>query len=370
MRRVEPLRVAVVLGHWQNYGVETLVMNLYRNIDRSRVQFDFVVCETPESGIPREEIESLGGRLYIVPPYSRLPEYERALTDLFRRNGYRIVHAHMSTLCPLPLRAAKRAGVPVRIARCHTMAGRGEHAKNAAKYALRLLAHAYPTHYATSSLMAGRWLFGDRVADSGEMYYLPVARNIEAFRFDPTRRAEVRAELGLEGKFVIGHLGRFVPQKNHAFLIELFDRVHREEPAAHLLLAGDGPLVGEVMTRVNSLGLTDSVSYLGRRSDAPDLYQAMDVFVLPSIYEGVPGTGIEAQAAGLPFVFADTVTDEAKILESSKRLSLDDIDNWVSSILGMRLVARTDTVPEMVEAGYSIKNAAASLSDYYLYLVV
>lgn len=363
-----PLRVAVVLGHWQNYGVETLTMNLYRNIDRSKVQFDFIVSETPDSDIPDKEIEHLGGRLFIVPSYSHLVSYENELVKLFRSQRYTIVHCHMSTLCVLPLRAAKVVGIPIRIAHCHTMAGAGEYLKNAIKYSLRLFCHKYPTHYATSSLMAGNWLFGPRVKQN-EMFYLPVARNIESFRFDPVRRQVMRHELGLDGKFVIGHLGRFVLQKNHGFLIDVFHASLQRIPNAVLLLAGDGPLVGSVLSKVKDLGVEDNVMYLGRRSDAPDLYQAMDIFILPSLYEGVPGTGIEAQAAGLPFVFADTITDEAAILRTSKRISLDDVGAWVEAIEDAQSIEREDTFDEMTRAGYNIGNAAESLVNYYLRLI-
>lgn len=356
-----PIRVAVVLGHWQNYGVETLVMNLYRNIDRSKVQFDFIVCETPNSDIPEQEIKDLGGRLYIVPSYSHLHAYNKALYELFSKNQYQIVHCHMSTLCPIPLRVAKKAGVPIRIAHCHTMAGKGEYAKNMVKYSLRLFAHAYPTHYATSSLMAGKWLFGAQK----DMYYLPVARNIEAFRFNAATREKMRKTLGVENNFVIGHLGRFVPQKNHTFIVETFSKVLQRDPTAHLLLAGDGPLVDSVVQKINTEGLSDAVSYLGRRSDAADLYQAMDAFVLPSLYEGVPGTGIEAQAAGLSFIFADTITEEAKILNTAQRLSLDNSDAWVTALLNSKELPRKDTIQELRDAGYDIKQAAADLADYY-----
>lgn len=363
-----PIRIAVVLGHWQNYGVETLTMNLYKNIDKSRVQFDFYVCETPNSDVPKDEIESLGGRLLITPSYSKPLAYGKVLKSAFKENNYQIVHCHMSTLCVFPLSAAKAAGVPIRIAHCHTMAGKGEWAKNAVKYTLRLLAHRYPTHYASSSLMAGEWLFGHDIA-TNNMYYVPVARDIEAFRYSPDRRTKMREALGLNGKYVIGHLGRFVPQKNHKFIVDMFSHVYSLEPKAHLLLAGDGPLVEETLTAIDAYGLSEHVSYLGRRSDASDLYQAMDVFVLPSIYEGVPGTGIEAQAAGLPFLCSSLVTKEALILDSAKRIPLDDMDAWVAAVLDAERVPRRDSVGEMKRAGYDIKTAANDLADYYESLI-
>lgn len=360
----KPIHIAIVLGHWQNYGVETLNMNLYRNIDRSRVQFDFIVCETEDSDIPEEEIRSLGGKLYIVPSYSRLHSYIGALESIFRKERYLIAHCHMSTLNVFPIYAAKKAGVPVRIAHVHTMAGKGEHVKNAMKYALRQFSTLNVTDFATSSMMAGRWIYRGKISES-QMYYLPVARNVADFRYDPEVRNRMRAELGLEGKFVIGHLGRFVPQKNHEFLVRLFKKVHDVASDALLLLAGDGPLVDQTLALAESQGVGGSVMYLGRRNDASALYQAMDVFVLPSLYEGVPGTGTEAQAAGLPFVFADTITEEAKVLPSAIRLPLSDMTAWRDAVLSTRGASRRDTIAEMTAAGYDIKTAAVEIADYY-----
>lgn len=368
MKVAQPLRIAVVLGHWQNYGVETLVMNLYRHIDRNRIQFDFIVCETDDSDMPQNEIVELGGRVFIVPSYGNLRSYIKELRELFSEQDWKIAHCHMSTLNVFPLYAAMKARVPIRIAHVHTMAGKGEYIKNAAKYCLRLFSTCYATHYATSSMLAGRWIYRGKVEDS-DMYYLPVARDITEFRFDLDVREKTRKQLGITDRFVIGHLGRFVPQKNHEFILKLFKEVHDSDPDAMLLLAGDGPLVGDVLSEADRLGISRDVLYIGRRSDASALYQAMDVFVLPSLYEGVPGTGIEAQAAGLPFIFADTITEEARVLETAVRLPLDDISAWKCAVLAAKESPRMDAFSELVEAGFEIKAAAKNLANYYESLI-
>lgn len=360
-----PIRVALAVGCWFNYGVETLTLNLCRNIDRNRVQFDFLINSKPCGDVPEDEIAGIGGRVIYVPPYTDQIAYQREVQMIFKEGGYHIVHAHTSTLCVLPLRAAKLAGVPIRIAHCHTMASRGEPLKSAVKYALRTQATRYPTHYAASSLMAGKWLFGDKGTVENGMYYLPVARDVGSFRFDADRRSKMRTELGVEGRLVVGHLGRFVQQKNHRFLLEAFRAVKEIRPDALLLLAGDGPLVDETLSYASELGVADDVCYLGRRSDAPDLYQAMDVFCLPSLYEGVPGTGVEAQAAGLPFVYADTITEEASILPSATRLPLGDPAVWGKAIAAVADLPREDTYQRMTEAGYNIVQAAADLTEWY-----
>lgn len=361
----EVIRVGVVIGKWINYGVETLVLNCYRNIDKDKVQFDFIIDE--DSGaIPCEEIESMGGRVIIVPPYQKINKYITALTKLFIENKYKIVHAHTSTLCVFPLYAAKKAGVPIRIAHCHTTAGKGEYLKNLIKYSLRPFSKLFPTHLAASSRLGGEWLFGKGCFEKYDMYYLPVARDVEQFAFNPSCRESVRAELGLSDKFVIGHFGRFVPQKNHSFLIDVFNEIKALEPNAELLLAGDGELLSQTKEKVSKLGLQDAVTFLGRRSDVADLYQAIDVFILPSLYEGVPGVGIEAQSAGLPLVVSDTVTDEVSILDTTKRLSFNEgAKKWAEVVVSMKNNPRKNTIKELTDAGYNIKTAAKGLQEYY-----
>ncbi|MDM5314904.1 glycosyltransferase family 1 protein [Fictibacillus sp. b24] len=359
-------RVGVVIGKWINYGVETLVFNCYRHVDKEKIQFDFIIDED-SVGIPRDEIESMGGRVIIVPPYQKINKYISELTKLFKKNKYKIVHAHISTLSVFPLYAAKKAGVPIRIAHCHTTAGKGEVFKNIMKYSLRPLSKIFPTHLAASSRLGGEWLFGNGCFETYDMYYLPVARDVETFTYNKKVRDTVRTELGINNKFAIGHFGRFVAQKNHSFLIDVFKEIKSIEPNAVLLLAGDGELLNETKEKVSNLNLTNSVQFLGKRNDVAQLYQALDVFVLPSLYEGVPGVGIEAQSAGLPFVFSDTITEEVRILDTSKRLSFKDgVKQWAEIIVSLKGATRENKIKEMTEAGYNIKAAAKNLQQYYM----
>lgn len=238
-RYEEPMRVAQVVGKMKNGGVEAVVMNYYRHIDRSKVQFDFFVDED-STWIPKDEIESLGGRVYIVPPYQKLHKYIPALIKLFKENDYKIVHAHLNTLNIFPLFAAKRAGVPIRICHNHSTAAKGETKKNVLKYTLRPFAKVYATHYAACSKYAGEWLFGKKSVERGEVTIFNNAIDLEKFKFDPKVRDEVRKELGIEDKFVMGHVGRFCYQKNQDFLIDVFQEVYKKNPNAVLLLVGDG----------------------------------------------------------------------------------------------------------------------------------
>ena len=247
------VRVAQVVGKMNNAGVEAVVMNYYRHIDRSKIQFDFIVDED-STYIPREEIESLDGRVYTVPPYQKLGKYISALKNLFKENHYKIVHSHINTLSVFPLYAAKKAGVPVRIAHSHSTAAPGEWKKDIVKYMLRPFAKVYATHYAACSKYAGEWLFGQKSMERGEVSIFNNAIDLGKFKYDEKVRNEVRKEIGLEGKFVIGHVGRFCYQKNQEFLIDVFEEIYKRNPDAVLILVGDGPDRKKIEEKVKRLG--------------------------------------------------------------------------------------------------------------------
>jgi len=214
MKAKEPIRIAQVMGKMTGGGVEAVVMNYYRHIDRKKIQFDFIIDED-STNIPTTEIENLGGRVIIVPPYQKLFKYMKALEKVFRDNEYRIVHSHINTLSIFPLRAAKRACVPVRIAHSHSTFGKGEWKRNALKRILRLFSKAYATQYFVCSDYEGRWLFGN-----SEVFVVKNAIDTKKFKFDAETRHEVRQEFNIDGKLVIGHVGRFMTRKNtHSLLM-------------------------------------------------------------------------------------------------------------------------------------------------------
>ena len=329
---MELIRVAQVVGKMLNGGVEAVVMNYYRHIDRSKVQFDFIVDED-STYIPREEIESLGGRIFIIPPYQKINKYIPALIKLFKENNYKIVHSHINTLSVFPLYAAKKAGVPVRIAHNHSTAAPGEWKKNILKYSLRPFAKVFATHYAACSKYAGEWLFGKKSMARGEVTIFNNAIDLDKFKYDENVRNEVRKELGIEGKFVIGHVGRFCYAKNHDFLIDIFEKLHEKNPNAVLMLVGDGPGREKIEEKVMQRNLSGQVLFLGNRNDANRMYQAMDVFVFPSRYEGFGLAVVEAQVNGLKVVVSKEVSDETKINDRIEFIDLNaDIRMWTDSI--------------------------------------
>lgn len=357
----EPIRVAHVVGKMVGGGMEQVVMNYYLHIDRSRVQFDFVV-DSDSVLVPRREIESLGGRVFTVPPYQRVIAYQRALIKLFREQRWKIVHSHENALSVFPLRAAKRAGVPVRIAHSHSTAGRGETTRNAIKWVLRRFANVYPTQRVACSKHAGEWLFG-KDADFTVLYN---AIDLSEFRFDSKVRDEARVELGIsDSVLAIGHIGRFVAQKNQSFILDVFAKVIARDIDAVLVLVGDGPMRGGMEEKAERLGLSGRVLFLGQRDDVARLYQAFDVFCLPSLYEGLGIVAVEAQVAGLRCLLSDRVPREVAISDNTTFLPIRTEQVWSDAISSVVANYRRDIHLEDF-ANYDISTAARRLEQFYL----
>lgn len=370
MKKEEPIRVAHIIGKWLGGGVEAVVMNYYRHIDRSKIQFDFL-CDEDSTNIPYEEIEKLGGRVILIPPYQKVFKYQKELIRIFKENNYKIVHSHINTLSVFPLRAAKKAGVKVRIAHSHSTTNKKEWKKNLLKQVLRPFSKVYATDYMCCSELAGRWLFGDKAYDSGKVYLLNNAIDLDKFKYNEALRKEKRKELGIsDDTLVIGHIGRFVAQKNHDYLIDIFNEVLKKNNNSILLLVGQGPLMEEIKNKVKELKLNDSVRFLGQRNDVNELYQAFDVFCLPSLYEGLPVVGVEAQASGLLCILSNAMTKETKVLDITKFISLNNTPkDWADSILDdVKKYKRIDTSKEMTSKNFNIREEAKKLEKYYLNL--
>ncbi|MDR2569108.1 MAG: glycosyltransferase family 1 protein [Oscillospiraceae bacterium] len=360
-----PIRVAHIMGKMMSGGVESVVMNYYRHIDRNAVQFDFIIDED-SSIVPYEEIENLGGKVYKIPPYQKPIAYHRALVKLFRVQNFRIVHSHINTMSVFPLFAAKRAKVPVRIAHSHSTAGRGELTRNILKYSLRPFSKVFPTHFCACSEHAGRWLFGDKLYDSGKVMLVRNAIDVSKFTFDPQIREAVRDELNVQDALVIIHVGRFMKQKNHVFLIDIFEEIHKRKPDSVLLLVGEGELEQKIRNKVKRLGLEENVRFLGVRDDVHRLLQAADVFLLPSLYEGLGMVAIEAQAVGLFVIASDLVPEETKITNNFLYTPLShSIDKWVKNILSLSSNDRKVIIEQIINTGYEIIGATKQLSQVY-----
>lgn len=356
----EPIRVAHVIGKLYAGGVESVIYNYYRHIDRTKYQFDFII-DADSKIDPPQEIIDLGARFYTVPPYQKLPQYMKELIRLFRENQYQIVHSSMNSLAVFSLCAAWIAGVPVRICHNHSTSAPGETKKNILKYMLRPFAKIFPTHLCACSRLAGEWLFGKRAMKQGRVTIFNNAIETEKFAFDPVVRDEVRKEFGIEDKFVIGHVGRFCFQKNQEFLIDVFAQVHKDNSKAVLMLVGIGETQQMIRDRVEILRLSDAVIFTGTRSDVNRLYQAMDVFVFPSRYEGLGIAAVEAQCAGLTVIVSDCVPKEAKASKNILFLKLENPLSWVDAIDNITSSDRTAPIDVRLD----IKFEASKLQYYY-----
>ena len=352
-------RILQVVTYMGRGGIETMLMNYYRRMDREKIQFDFLVHRDFRADFD-DEIEALGGRIYRVPAMNPASgSYRKALADFFRTHPYRVVHCHLNYMSGVVLAAAKQAGVPVRIAHAHTAAmapGWKQSVRRLCKHLIPLTA----THRFACSTEAGRAIFGKQ-----SFSILANAIDAAAFTPDDALRREVRAELGLGSELTVMHVGRMVYAKNHEFLLDAFRELLNTEPDAKLVLIGDGELRPEIEAKAAGLP-TGSVLLLGTRTDIPRLLHAADVFAFPSRFEGMPVTMVEAQAAGLPCVKSDTVTDECIVTDLVTSLPIDDPKLWAEMILSVKGAARTDRLADIQKSGYDITAAADKLTRSYL----
>lgn len=358
----EPIRILHIVTYMGRGGLETMIMNYYRNIDRSKVQFDFLT-HRQERWDYDDEIEKLGGKIYRLPrlnPFS--PSYLKALDGFFKEHKeYKIVHCHQDCLSGIPLKYAKKNGVPFTIAHSHN----ANQDKNL-KYLVKLIAKKniskYSDHLFACGKEAGEWMF-----KTSYFEILNNAIDTKRYIYNEEKSLEMKENLGVTDKFVIGHVGRFRPQKNHSFIIDVFKEVCEKEPNSTLLLVGDGPLEEEIKKKVDDLGLLDKVKFLGARDDVNDLMQAMDVFILPSLFEGFPLTMIETQASGLNCIISDKVPKECIVTKNVKRISLEESPKyWANEIIKSKNKTRKNLYNEIQDAKFDIKSNAIWLQEFYL----
>ncbi len=354
------LRVLQCVNNMHRAGLETMLMNYYRSIDRTKVQFDFLTHRKERSDYD-DEIEALGGRIYRAPRLypQNYPAYFRYMKDFFREHPeYKIVHSHIDAMSYLPLLAAQKANVPVRIAHSHNT-GIDRDFKYPLKQYFRCRLGGVATHCLACGSEAGAFLFRDR-----DFLVIPNAVDASKFRYNKMVRQQKREELGISERFAVGHIGRMSYQKNHEFLLQVFAKLLEKRPDSILLLVGSGEKEQELKNKAADLGIASDVRFLGSRSDVHELYQAMDVFVMPSHFEGIPLVGIEAQFAGLPCLFSDGVPQEVCFGKHCQFRSLSDpMSQWVEDICSLMTEAERGSHIEC--SPYDIKTAAVHLQRLY-----
>ena len=363
------LRVLHSVSNMARAGIETMLMNYYREIDRSQIQFDFL-ANKPVPGEYDEEIRSMGGRVFVSPGLNPLhfPQYERFVADMVHNDPeIKIVHAHNEAMGYYALKSAKDAGIRIRIAHAHSTRIIRDY-KYPLKIICKQLIPSAATDYWSCGRDAGIYYYGEkRWQASG--FILRNAIDVPKFAFRQEIRERLRQRHGLEKCFVIGHVGRFNIAKNHCRLLDVFAEITKAVPEARLVLIGTGELDCSVKEKARDMGIQDKVLFLGQLPDVSEWYQAMDCFVLPSLFEGLPVVGIEAQAAGLPCFFSDRVTDEVLLSPGARRISLRAEDaEWAGEIVAARhseaeRIRGTDIVRQ---AGYDIHVEARKLQEIYL----
>lgn len=363
---MEPIRVLQVVTTMERAGLETMLMNYYRNVDRTQVQFDFLRHRDGEHAYD-SEILAMGGRIYTVPPFDPLNTngYLTALDAFFREHrDYQVVHAHLDCLSAPVLRCAKKYGIPTRIAHSHVSQMTFDF-----KYPIRMFFRCQIPGVATDlfacSEDAGKWMFGKK-----QYRIVPNAIDCGGFAYDEGKAEKLRRESGLEGCFVVGHIGRFDPVKNHGFVLDVFREIAARHENSVLLLAGTGDTMPAVRSQAEAYGLAEKVRFLGSVSNVPDVLQMMDVFVFPSLYEGLGISLIEAQAAGLPcYTALNCVPEAANVTGDVRYLPLDmQPQEWADIILrecsgGKKRESRIDMI---CDAGYDIHAQAHKLETFYL----
>lgn len=348
-------RMVHIVGNLAPGGMGSFLMNLYRNIDRDKVQFDFIVMGEKKINYHKEALD-LGAHIYKVTGLSKNPfKYFLDIKKIIEENKYDVVfrHTDVATVA-IDLVAARMGGAARRIPHSHSTDSK----HLLAHKLLRPILIANATDCFACSEPAARWMYGENICNNRKYKLVKNGIDLKKYAYNPGIRMEKRKELGIsEDALIVGHVGNFVYAKNHLFLLDIFVKVLEKHPGAKLLLAGDGELREEIEQKIDKLSIKDNVLLLGMRNDIPQLLQAMDVFVFPSVYEGLPVALVEAQAAGLPCVISDTIAPESKLTDYLESYSLQmSVDEWAEKTLECVKNARTDSTEILREAGYDIMN--------------
>lgn len=357
------IRVLQVVTKMDRGGLETMIMNYYRNIDKSKIQFDFLV-HRKERGAYDDEIEKLGGKIYRLQklnPFSL--KYRKSLNLFFKdHKEYSIVHSHINCLSALILKYAKKNGVKNRFSHSHISDNISFSVKNMVKLFYRNKLCKYTTKRFACGEKAGNWLYKGK-----DFTVIPNAIDATKFRYNYKNREIVRKELGISNDtLVIGHVGRFTEQKNHKFILDVFKKINSEVSDSALVLVGTGELYEDIRSYANEKGVISNVYFLGVRNDIEIIMQSLNVFLLPSLFEGLPVTIVEAQAAGIQCVISDNVSSECILTKNVCSLSLNiDIKEWAEKIIELSKKDPTDTYNEIVSNNYDINSNCKYLERIY-----
>lgn len=363
----EPIKVLHVLSKMSFGGVQSVVMNYYRHIDRSKVQFHFVV-QSSENFFYDEEIKKLGGKIYQVAPiHSNRKQFERDFFRVLKENpDYKIVHCHQNFLNIVPLRIAKKADVPIRISHSHSNYKASSFIKEIQRKAFRALISYYATDYFACSIVAAQWLYGHH-SKSSKCKIINNAIETKKYLFNEDIRYKKRKELGIDKELVLIHVGMFTDSKNQEYLFKVFEKVYDININTLLLLIGDGENRVKLMNAAKECSDNDNIIFLGKKDNVHEYLMAADLFVFPSKYEGLGMSVIEAQMSGLPCIVSNAVPKEVDLFGDVTFVSINESpETWANIIIQYNKSRRLHKIESLINTNYEIEIEVTKLTDYYL----
>ena len=358
----QPKRILHIINGMGTGGAEKDIMNWYRNMDRTKYQFDFLV--RINQNFYEKEIRDLGGNYYAVAPFPKhfIRNFKETKQFLEEHREYDTIHVHGNALIYIyPLVAAKKLGIKKRIFHAHNTRANGKLASLLHRWN-RLFVARYANVRLACSQKAGEFSFG-----KNSFIVVNNAMELEKYQHDEAFKKGKRQSLGLENQFVVGHVGRFIPVKNHRFVIDVFKQIHQMKKNAVLLLIGDGELREDMKRYVDELKLSQNVRFLGERSDVEELIPIMDIMVFPSFYEGMPLVVLEAQASGTKIVYSDVIDDQVKLTPLVRKKSLEDTaEGWAEEAVKFAdEEVKCDICESFKRSGYTIETVAEQLMSIY-----
>lgn len=362
------IRILHVFGRLDTGGAETFIMNIYRNIDRKKVQFDFVVHGN-HVGFYEREINELGGRIYRVPVYkgSNHVKYKCAWNSFFRNHPeHKIVHSHVRSTASIILKIAKNHGIKTICHSHSTSNGSGLSAFVKKIYQKSIV--KYADYLFSCSIESAKWLYGDKYAESNRCFIINNAIDTKRFIYSDNIRIKIRNNFGLEDRIVLGQVGRFTEAKNYSFTIDLLKKLVKKNEKYCLFMVGSGPLKEKIVEQIDNYNLNNNCIILENRADVNELLQAMDVFLMPSLWEGLPLALIEAQTASLPCIISENVMDGIIINDKVIKLNLNSNEEWVKKIENIvnKKYVRKNEAQKIIDSGFDIVENASFLSNFYI----
>lgn len=361
------IRVLQIADNMDIGGIQAFIMNVYRNIDKTKIQFDFLVFRDYEQYYERE-ILSYGGIIYKLPGRKQgFLKHKKYIVDFYKKHPqYKIIHYHTSSLSDVTvLSVARKIGIPIRIIHSHSTKAPGGGLHTYFHKFNKCRIEKIATDFLACGNLAAKWFY-DGTSALQNVCIITNGIDCKSYNYDDLKRKRKREELEISKNFVIGQIGRIAEVKNHHFTLQVLKRVCElySDKRPILLIAGDGPLRPKIENYAEEIGIRDNVLFLGNRDDVKELLMAMDVMIMPSLYEGFPVTAVEAQASGLPCVLSDTITKDAVLKKNCIMLSLnEDLENWCEAIIN-----NTDRVEDnsvLYNAGFDIESTIDALMKLY-----